>query len=307
MASPSIIENKDLLASCWTWAGDAAPLRGDETSPIDIRTRIETAARTGWQGVGFIHADLPAIQETIGLKGLKQLLDDNGIQHVELEFLADWWKTGELRAESDRWRSVLLDAAEVLGAKTIKIGAELALTGEPAPVDEEAFHREFDILATQAGNVGTRVALEPMPMNNLKTVEIGAKFVNEVNNPHGGLTIDTWHVRRAGTSYTDLAALLPMDKVFIIEIDDAKTEVVGSLWDDTINERLYPGEGDFETAQFIKTIYQAGWRGHWGVEILAESHRKLPLETALTRAREAATKCLEQAEELLAQEQTRAL
>lgn len=35
------ITNRDLLATCWTWAGDAAPARDDEASPIDIRTRLE--------------------------------------------------------------------------------------------------------------------------------------------------------------------------------------------------------------------------------------------------------------------------
>ncbi len=303
MNTPNIIENRDLLASCWTWAGNAAPLRGDETSPIDVRTRIEAVAKAGWTGVGFIHADLPRIEETIGLKGLRQLLDDNGIKNVEMEFLADWWKTGPERAESDRWRAVLLNAAEILGVKTIKIGAELAISGEPAPVDETAFHREFDVLATQAGNVGTRVALEPMPMNNLKTIEIGAKFISEVNNPHGGLTVDTWHTNRGGTSYDDLAAILPMDKVFIVEIDDARRDVVGSLWEDTINERLYPGEGDLNTVAFVKAIYEAGWRGHWGVEILAESHRLLPFETAVARAHDTAAATLEAAAQLIAAEQ----
>lgn len=302
MSENTIIENRDLLASCWTWAGDAAPLRGDETSPVDIRTRVEAVARAGWKGVGLIHADLPLIESTIGLKGLKQLLDDNGIVHVEMEFLADWWKTGTLRAESDRWRGILLETAGLLGVKTTKIGAELAVSGEPAPVDAAAFHEEFDALATQAGNAGTRVALEPMPMNNLKTIELGAKFVTEVNNPYGGLTVDTWHTYRGGTSYADLAGILPMDKVFVVEIDDARAEVIGSLWEDTINERLYPGEGDMDTAGFIKAMYEAGWRGHWGVEILAESHRRLPLETAVTRAYAAAAASLDAAERLIAEE-----
>ncbi len=304
MNDTNIIQNRDLLASCWTWAGNAAPLRGDETSPIDVRTRVEAAAKSGWTGLGFIHADLPEIEKTIGLKGLRQLLDDNGIVHVEMEFLADWWKTGPEREESDRWRKVLFNAAEILGVKTIKIGAELALEGEPAPVDEIAFHQEFDRLATEAGEVGTRVALEPMPMNNLKTIEIGAKFISEVNNPHGGLTVDTWHTSRGGTRYEDLAAILPMDKVFIVEIDDARKDVRGSLWEDTINERLYPGEGDLDTVAFVKAIHEAGWRGHWGVEILAESHRLLPLDQALARAHDTAGATLEAASQLIAAEQS---
>lgn len=290
------IENQALLASCWTWAGNAAPLRGDESSPLDIRTRVETVAKAGWKGVGLIHADIPHIEATIGLRGLRSLLDDLGIEHVEMEFLADWWKTGPLRDSSDRWRKILLDASTILGVKTLKIGAELALQGEPSPVDMNAFQAEFDHLATQAGNAGTRVALEPMPMNNLKTVEIGAKFVSEVNNPYGGLTIDTWHTARGGTRYEDLASILPIDKVFVVEIDDARKEPVGSLWEDTINERLYPGEGELDTTAFVKAIYQAGWRGHWGVEILSETHRTTDLDVAVKRAHDTAAACLKNAE-----------
>jgi hypothetical protein len=44
---------------------------------------VEAAAKAGWTGLGFIHADLPEIEQTIGFRGLRQLMDDNGIVHVE--------------------------------------------------------------------------------------------------------------------------------------------------------------------------------------------------------------------------------
>jgi hypothetical protein len=56
--SHPIISNRELLATCWTSAGDATPDRGDEVSPVDLRTRIETAAEVGWEGFGLLHADL---------------------------------------------------------------------------------------------------------------------------------------------------------------------------------------------------------------------------------------------------------
>jgi hypothetical protein len=36
--------DQDLLATCWTTAGDAAPLRGDERSPLPLRERVEAPA-----------------------------------------------------------------------------------------------------------------------------------------------------------------------------------------------------------------------------------------------------------------------
>jgi sugar phosphate isomerase/epimerase len=290
------IPNRSLLASCWTWAGDAAPLRPDESSPLGIRDRVDAVASVDWSGVGLIHADLPKIERELGLADFKRLLDDNGITTVELEFLADWWKTGSAREESDRWRRILFDACEKLGVSTMKIGAELG--GES--VDNDAFAREFDALATQARNVGTRVALEPMPMNNLVNVARGAQFVKDVGNPAGGLTVDTWHVRRAGTDYASLVDILPMEYVFVVEIDDGADAIVGGLWADTINERRYPGRGDFDTAGFVAAMVRAGWTGHWGVEILSNEHRARELGPALVDLTAAVSETFDRADELLA-------
>ena len=44
----------DLLASCWTTAGNARPLRGDDASPCGIRDRVEAAARAGYRGFELV-------------------------------------------------------------------------------------------------------------------------------------------------------------------------------------------------------------------------------------------------------------
>ena len=103
----------------------------------------------------------------------------------------------ERRRESDRRRALLLRAAEALGAGAIKVGGELGAE----PVDPDRFKAEFDRLATQAADAGTRIAIEPMPMSNLATIAAGAELVREVGNPAGGLCVDVWHVARAGTPY----------------------------------------------------------------------------------------------------------
>jgi len=47
-----------LLASCWTSAGDVMPARGADYSPIPIQTRIEATAAAGYVGFGLTRPDL---------------------------------------------------------------------------------------------------------------------------------------------------------------------------------------------------------------------------------------------------------
>ena len=71
--------NPDLIATCWVSAGDAAPMRGDETSPIPLAERITAIAQTGWAGIGLVHADLVQARDTIGYPELSRLIREAGI------------------------------------------------------------------------------------------------------------------------------------------------------------------------------------------------------------------------------------
>ncbi len=56
------------------------------------------------------------------LKEMKMILDDNGMKYLELEFPTNWFLEGGRKSESDSWKRRLLEAAEVLHAKHIKVG-----------------------------------------------------------------------------------------------------------------------------------------------------------------------------------------
>jgi sugar phosphate isomerase/epimerase len=82
--------DEDLLATCWTTAGDAAPLLGDERSPVPLRERIEASAAAGFQGMGLLHQDLATAEREYGMAGIRSMLEDNGLIHLELELLTNW-------------------------------------------------------------------------------------------------------------------------------------------------------------------------------------------------------------------------
>jgi sugar phosphate isomerase/epimerase len=165
----------DLLATCWTTAGDARPLRGNDRSPFPLAARVAAAARAGYRGFGIVHADLPADDGSDRLDGISILLAENGMLHLELEMLNDWFATGARRAASDAIRHDLLRAAERLQPRQIKVGGEIDGTEWPWGQVVEAFAE----LCRQAAEVGTRIALEPMPFGQINNLVLGRRLIDD--------------------------------------------------------------------------------------------------------------------------------
>jgi sugar phosphate isomerase/epimerase len=271
--------DQDLLATCWTTAGDAAPLRGDERSPLSLRERVEATAAAGFRGIGLLLVDLVAAEREHGLAGIRSLLDDNGLVHLELELLTDWWADGPRRRRSDEVRRELLDAAGALGAHHVKVAPDVG----GGPWDNGRWVAEFAALAADAGQAGTRVGLEFLPWSNIRTVHDGLRLVEEAGHDAGGLVVDVWHTERAGTPPAELAAV-PLRRIVGVELSDADAGQVGSLFEDTANRRRLCGEGAFDLQGCIRALRAAGWTGPWGVEILSEAFRRLPVAEAAAAA-----------------------
>src|SRR6185503_5553364 len=109
-----------------------------EISPYDFEERVKAAARAGFKGIGIWHTDLEHVCVQRTLKDVRTILDDNGIEHVELEFLTDWFVDGARKAESDSRKRRLLEASAALAAKHIKVG-DFYSTASNMPRLVEAF------------------------------------------------------------------------------------------------------------------------------------------------------------------------
>jgi sugar phosphate isomerase/epimerase len=282
----------DLIAACWTSGGNADARSGIVPSPVPMSERIQTVAATGWRGFGLMHADLVAARESWGLPALRAMFADNGIQHIELEYLLDWWTTGGSRRESDRVRGDLFDSYAELGARHIKVGPGLP----GPPVSRQRLIDSWGELCELASERGIRLALESEPFSYLPTVESAVDVVQAVGAENGGILLDVWHVHRSGLPYDRLPLVVPEHLLFAVELSDASEEVVGSLFEDTINNRRYCGEGAFDVPQFIRTIEQMGFDGPWGVEIISDEHRALPVGEGLNRAYDTAVQCFAEAQ-----------
>ena len=271
-----------LVATAWTSAGDTSPIRVPATSPVPITERVAAIANAGFAGLGLIADDVRAIRESIGLNALRDLIADAGLTHVEIELIERWWIPRGQPGNTYAVRDLLLEVADVLGPSFIKIGSELG----PPTSHPEALIGPLRDLADQAVEHGTRIAIETMPFSIISSVPMGAQIVAAADHSAVGLLIDAWHVFRAGTSIDDVRGALTPEMIFGVELDDAATVTRGSLFEDTVDNRLLCGEGTFDLPGLVAVLRELGFDGPWGVEILSTSFRALPVARALMLAAE---------------------
>jgi len=185
----------ELLASYFTLSGDVYPFGPSELSSYSHCEGVEAASKAGWKGMGLIHEDVQVNAARMGLKEMKKIAEDNGIRHLELEFLPNWFKDGELRVQSDAMRREMMEFAIALGLQDIKVapglGADIAhpTEAELTP-DVDRMAEDFYGVCEDAKNAGTNIVLEIMPFSNVRTMETARAIAEGANHPNGGLLIE---------------------------------------------------------------------------------------------------------------------
>ncbi|MCW2338885.1 sugar phosphate isomerase/epimerase [Sphingobium sp. B2D3A] len=269
-----MLNDVNILGSYWTLAAGTAPVV-QELCHHNIRDRIECASRAGFTGMGFWHSDLAVLRERHGFAEVKAMLAANGIAHIEVEWLNDWYCTGERRAASDESRALLLDAAEALGANHIKV-ADLDNDGTPL----DRMTEEFATLCAQAAERGTKILFEMLPagFSHLPSLDHVLSLTRGAGAKNGGIMIDNLHVVRTGTTLADLVEKLTPQDLIGVEINDGVLAKPVDFMDSVINRRRLPGDGEFDIVGFLRAIWSLGYDGPIGVEVMHEYFREWPLD-----------------------------
>jgi sugar phosphate isomerase/epimerase len=274
----------ELLALYWTVSGPADVHVGREWSLFDWRDRCAQAARVGFEGLGLWHADIEHQLESSTLADMKSVFDDAGLRYLQVEFLDDFWiEPGDpRRTASDARRKLLFDTAAAFGAHHIKVGN---IPGNPCELGRliEAF---AELCEEARDHTSAPIVYEFMPFDvNVKTLETARELVQQAAQPNGGLAIDTWHMAKLGIALDDVARI-PSEYLTWVELSDGKFENLPDPVDEVVNHRNLPGEGEFDIPGYIGACREAGYRGPWGVEVLSEELRALPIEEEFDRAYE---------------------
>jgi sugar phosphate isomerase/epimerase len=262
---------RDLLAAAWMTSGHR-PTADPIVSPHDLRDRAQALAAAGYRGIGLSFPDLTVAIARHGHAGVKSILADNGLIHLELEALMGWFAPGELGRVSQLILQDMVQAAEKIGVRHIKATGDFG----PSPMPTEAMASAFAPLARQAEEHGTCIALEIVAFSNINSLPIGLSVLGDTAGAGGGLMLDCWHFARANLPLDNLASLNAA-AIAGVEISDIGAKPIGSLFEDTVDHRLICGEGVYNIPAFLRAVSATGYTGPIGVEVLSAKLRAQPL------------------------------
>ena len=211
------IEDIELCASYWTVSGAVYPGAPSEISPVPPQERAEVSGRVGWRGMGFVLDDMEASIAQYGLPTVSRIFSDNGIRHVELEFLVDWHLDGDRRRASEAMYERMLEIGAELGVKKIKLGGGVFEEGEP---DLPAMRTALAAICERAAPLGIDIVIEFLPFASINSIDRGLALFDGLGMTNGGLLVDTWHIERGGMTADDIRKI-PLNLLRAVELNDA--------------------------------------------------------------------------------------
>jgi sugar phosphate isomerase/epimerase len=280
-----VSDDVDLVGLYWTTSGPVVVHYGREWSLFDWADRCAAAREVGFAGLGIWHADLEHLLERRTLRELKEIFDDNGLRHLELEFLMDWFLDpgDERRGASDKMRALLLEAASVLDAHHVKVGN---IPGVPYELDKLT-ERYAELCAHAADLTDAVIAYEFMPFDvNVDNLDAALAVVEGAGAKNGGLVIDTWHMSKLGIAPDDLMRI-PLEYLTWVELSDGKFKWMEDRIEETTRFRKLPGEGEFDIRGYIRAAQEMGYEDAWGIEVLSDELRAEPIDEMYRHAFEA--------------------
>ncbi len=250
--------------------------------------RLAAASAAGCSAVSLWGRDYAmARAEGLSDADLATMLDDHGLVVAEVD-PAWWWPPGasdvsippELDSE-DIFRfgeRQLFTLAEALGARSVNA---VDVLGGRWDLDGAA--EAFAGLCTRAAEHGLLVHLEWLSWSKIPDLATALRIVKTADRPNGGLTVDTWHLVRTGTTL-DALREVPGTSILAIQLSDGPLEAESDLLDATLHHRELPGRGAFDLAGIVAALGHTGTQAPMGIEVFSDELHALPADQAAVAA-----------------------
>jgi sugar phosphate isomerase/epimerase len=250
--------------------------------------RCEAAAEAGFAGIGF-HADDLArtLDGGLDIAELAAILNVNGLEVVEIEFLGGWAFDVDQPMLDQTMRNVEA-VADACGGRHVSAGEF-----QPGGLDVDVAAHRLCALAERLAMRGLSVAVEPFPWSAISTVECAAELIHAsraAGAPNVGLMVDVWHFYNCGAD-PSLLGSLPPDGIAAVQLNDGVKVQSNFLAEARANRQL-PGEGELDVVSLVRAVRRAGYSGPYCVEANTECLRSLPVRQAAFRAYDAASAVL---------------
>jgi sugar phosphate isomerase/epimerase len=223
-----------------------------DAGPLEL---LDAAASAGFDSVNMWLVPPPALANFTLRCGLTTPVvgDTRLIREIKLRVAGTG--VGVFEA-SCGWMSPAFDpsaTARVLDTLT-EIGTRrISLVGWDA--DRGRLVANLAALCAEASSYGIDVTLEFMPYSAVRTVGDAAAVLAAVGAANLDVLVDALHLARSGGTPADLSVLEPQ-QIGVLQLCDAPAAAppADELRDESVNRRLYPGEGELPLYELLAAM-----------------------------------------------------
>ena len=253
-----------------------------------FREHVEAAVAGGFTSL-VVSTDTidEAAQLGISLPEMKRIAEDAGVPIRHYDSLTAWapirlpsWAPARMRARFDVSLARALDICDVLRVTNI-----VAVAAFPRnSVDQERLIEGFADLCDLVAKAGIRVELEFMPILGVPDLATAWDIVRGATRNNSGLMLDTWHFVKSGSSI-ELLRSIPGEYLRSIQLSDGYADLCGKdLFEDMIQWREFPGEGELPVLDLFKIASSVGKLRHVGPEVFSKRADSMAAREAGTRS-----------------------
>ncbi len=260
--------------------------------------RLRAAVATGAREMSLFPIDYKTFtQAGLTPSDMRAQMADAGVRVSVIDPLTTWLPdsspppdTSEADLEFTQFSEAeILEMAETLGAESINV-----IESFGAKLEFERIVESFAGVCDRARSRGLRVTVEFMPFSTIKDLATAWNIVRAADRKNGGLTFDTWHYFR-GTRDDELLRSIPGEKIFRVQLADARKAVEGSLMNDLLHHRLPPGDGTFALTPLLTILDRIKGLRSVGPELFSDASDALSATDAAHQAVDASRRVLSQA------------
>ena len=247
----------------------------------DIAPRVYAAAQAGYAAIGvFLGSWAQLRANPAQLDAVDEALDATGLVVANIETLRGWAVPGANDALAAQ-EALAYDMADHWGCRYVQV-----IGDAEGPLDRAA--QGFAALCDRAADHGLAVGLEWVPsMTNIPDAPTALQIVLDADRTNGGLCVDSWHFTRSTNRLDDLRAI-PGEKVIATQWNDGTVVPQNpNYYEDTLSNRVVPGEGEFALEEILRILDAAGSQAPLGMEVCSAELWARPIEEAAQRAADA--------------------
>lgn len=263
-------DRPELVASFFTLTGSGF----GEPPRHSFADRCRAAAAAGFAGIGLHVDDVPrTLAAGSTLSDLRNMLTDNGLRVVEIEFLGGWATVDHDPVALSRTLDGIERVADAVGGRHVSTGE---FRGDTT-LDPGAAQR-LAAVARRLGERGLILAVEAFPWSVLRGPTTVPDLIDHAGAANVGQLVDVWHFWNNDGDPASLTG-----PIAAVQLNDGPR-----VHDDYLRHaraaRRLPGEGDLDVTATIQAVLRAGYTGPWCVEVNTPEFRALPVGEAAHQA-----------------------